>query len=53
MARASILIGGAGIFGLTAAWELRTFGWGVTVLDSGPIPRTFARKLAVLEPFYG
>jgi glycine/D-amino acid oxidase-like deaminating enzyme len=34
----SILIAGAGIFGLTAAWELCLRGWTVTVLDAGPIP---------------
>ncbi|MBG89798.1 MAG: sarcosine oxidase [Verrucomicrobiales bacterium] len=35
----SILINGAGVFGLTAAIELRRRGWGVTVIDPGPIPR--------------
>jgi glycine/D-amino acid oxidase-like deaminating enzyme len=34
----SIAIVGAGIFGLTAAWELRTRGWEVEVIDTGPIP---------------
>lgn len=34
----SIVIVGAGVFGLTAALELRARGWGVTVLDPGPVP---------------
>src|SRR5688572_4224294 len=34
----SILIAGAGIFGLTAACELRRRGWTVTLLDQGPVP---------------
>ena len=34
----SILIVGAGVFGLTAARELRARGWGVTVIDPGPVP---------------
>jgi sarcosine oxidase / L-pipecolate oxidase len=38
----SIAIVGAGIFGLTAAWELRTRGWEVEVIDPGPIPRPTA-----------
>jgi glycine/D-amino acid oxidase-like deaminating enzyme len=38
----SILIVGAGIFGLTAAWELRIRGWDVEVVDPGPVPRTAA-----------
>jgi glycine/D-amino acid oxidase-like deaminating enzyme len=38
----SILIVGAGIFGLTAAWELRLRGWDVEVIDPGPIPRPTA-----------
>jgi sarcosine oxidase / L-pipecolate oxidase len=38
----SIVIVGAGIFGLTAAWELRTRGWDVDVIDPGPVPRATA-----------
>src|SRR5688500_17123556 len=34
----SILIIGGGIFGFTAAWELRLREWTVTVLDPGTIP---------------
>ena len=34
----TILILGGGVFGLTAAWELRNRGWKVTLLDQGPIP---------------
>lgn len=34
----SIVIVGAGIFGLTAALELRARGWRVTVIDPGPVP---------------
>ncbi|MBI5801142.1 MAG: FAD-dependent oxidoreductase [Verrucomicrobia bacterium] len=34
----SIVIVGAGVFGLTAALELRARGWGVTVIDPGPVP---------------
>ena len=44
---ASILIVGAGIFGLAAAWELRRRGWTVTVLDPGPIPRPSAASTDV------
>ena len=44
---ASILIAGAGIFGLTAAWELRRRDWTVTVLDPGPIPRPSAASTDV------
>jgi glycine/D-amino acid oxidase-like deaminating enzyme len=43
----SILIAGAGIFGLAAAWELRLRGWTVTVLDPGPIPRPSAASTDV------
>jgi glycine/D-amino acid oxidase-like deaminating enzyme len=43
----SILIAGAGIFGLTAAWELRRRGWTVTVLDPGPVPRPSAASTDV------
>jgi glycine/D-amino acid oxidase-like deaminating enzyme len=35
----SIIVVGAGIFGLTAAWRLRARGWTVTVIDPGPVPR--------------
>lgn len=34
----SIIIVGAGVFGLTAALELRARGWRVTVIDPGPVP---------------
>ena len=43
----SILIIGGGIFGFTAAWELRLRGWTVTVLDPGPIPRPSAASTDV------
>jgi glycine/D-amino acid oxidase-like deaminating enzyme len=38
----SIVIVGAGVFGLTAAWELRGRGWDVEVIDPGPVPGTAA-----------
>jgi len=38
----SIVIVGAGVFGLTAAWELAVRGWQVTVVDPGPLPRPAA-----------
>jgi sarcosine oxidase / L-pipecolate oxidase len=34
----SIVIVGAGVFGLTAARELGARGWGVTAVDPGPVP---------------
>lgn len=34
----SIVIVGAGVFGLTAALELRARGWRVVVIDPGPVP---------------
>lgn len=34
----SIVIVGAGVFGLTAARELRARGWRVSVIDPGPVP---------------
>jgi glycine/D-amino acid oxidase-like deaminating enzyme len=37
-----ILIIGAGVFGITAALELRARGWRVTVIDPGPVPRPAA-----------
>ncbi len=38
----TIVIVGAGVFGLTAALELRRRGWDVTILDPGPVPRPAA-----------
>jgi glycine/D-amino acid oxidase-like deaminating enzyme len=38
----SIIIVGAGVFGLTAAWELSVRGWQVVVIDPGPVPRSTA-----------
>jgi len=38
----SIVIVGAGVFGLTAAWELAHRGWRVVVIDPGPVPRPSA-----------
>jgi glycine/D-amino acid oxidase-like deaminating enzyme len=40
--RADILVVGAGIFGLTAAMELRLRGYAVKVLDPGPLPHPLA-----------
>jgi sarcosine oxidase / L-pipecolate oxidase len=41
--RPSIAIVGAGVFGLTAALELRARGWSVTVIDASPsVPATTA-----------
>ena len=52
----SVLIVGAGIFGLTTAWELRLRGWAVDVLDPGPVPRPAAASTdvsKVVRPDYG
>ncbi len=38
---------GAGVFGLAAAWELRTRGWEVDVIDPGPVPRPSAASTDV------
>jgi glycine/D-amino acid oxidase-like deaminating enzyme len=38
----SIVIVGAGVFGLTAAWELAVRGWQVTSIDPGPLPHPAA-----------
>src|SRR2546428_6030061 len=36
--RGTIIVVGAGIFGVTAALELVRRGWRVTLVDPGPIP---------------
>ena len=46
MAR-SIVIAGAGIFGIQAALELRRRGWTVTVCDRGPLPHPDASSTDV------
>ena len=38
----SIVIVGAGVFGLAAAWELSGRGWQVAVIDPGTLPRPAA-----------
>lgn len=38
----SIIVVGAGVFGTSAALELRARGWRVTVVDPGPVPRPAA-----------
>jgi glycine/D-amino acid oxidase-like deaminating enzyme len=42
-----IVIVGAGVFGLTAAWELSERGWTVDVLDAGPLPQPLAASTDV------
>ena len=37
-----VIVAGAGVYGLTAALELRRRGYGVTVLDPGPLPHPLA-----------
>src|ERR1019366_1581022 len=44
MARATVGVAGAGIFGITAALALRERGYGVTVFDPGPIPHPLAES---------
>ena len=41
-AQQSVVIAGAGIFGLSAALELRSRGYAVTVVDPGPVPHPLA-----------
>ncbi|HEV8374784.1 MAG TPA: FAD-dependent oxidoreductase, partial [Candidatus Polarisedimenticolia bacterium] len=38
----SVLVVGAGVFGVTAARELLARGWSVTLVDPGPIPNPLA-----------
>ena len=38
----SIVVAGAGVFGFTGALELRSRGYGVTVVDPGPVPHPLA-----------
>lgn len=45
--RQSIVIVGAGLFGVAAAVELRRRGWQVSMLDPGPIPRDTAASTDV------
>ncbi len=42
MTREHVIIAGAGVYGLTAALELKARGHRVTVLDPGPIPHPLA-----------
>lgn len=43
----SVVVVGAGVFGLSAAWELARRGWSVDVLDPGPVPRSVAASTDV------
>ena len=45
----SIVIVGAGEFGLTSALELRARGWNVTVLDQGSVPNPEAASTDLNE----
>lgn len=38
----SVIVVGAGIFGVTASLELRRRGWNVTLVDPGPVPHPLA-----------
>ena len=61
MSTSSVLIVGAGAFGLSAALELRARGWDVTLLDPGPLPHPDAATTDIskmirmdygADPFY-
>ncbi|MGH6943142.1 MAG: NAD(P)/FAD-dependent oxidoreductase, partial [Geminicoccaceae bacterium] len=46
---------GAGIVGLCAAWQLAKRGWGVTVVEAGPIPNPHAASFdhhRLMRDFY-
>jgi glycine/D-amino acid oxidase-like deaminating enzyme len=52
----NVLVVGGGVFGLTAALELRRRGWDVEVLDQGPVPHPDASSTdisKVLRMDYG
>ena len=42
MSERQVLVAGAGVFGLTAAIELKQRGYAVTLLDPGPVPHPLA-----------
>ena len=42
VSQGSVVIAGAGIFGLSAALELHSRGYAVTVVDPGPVPHPLA-----------
>jgi glycine/D-amino acid oxidase-like deaminating enzyme len=44
---ARVVVVGGGVFGLTAAIELRTRGWDVALLDAGPVPHPRAASTDV------
>ena len=56
MANSSVIIVGAGVFGSSAALELRKRGYEVTLLDPGPVPHVLASSTdisKVLRMDYG
>ena len=56
MEKSSVIVVGAGVFGSSAALELRRRGHEVTLLDPGPIPHVLASSTdisKVLRMDYG